>query len=384
MAQWDFVRITLQFLVLANHIDGLMYVDHTPDRSYFVFGPSGFKMPAFIFVSGVFGSSMKLDSITKMLCYTAGAGFFVNMLIETIVNLPPKNIGTVNFQTWYLVVLCACRLTITPLFHLARSLRVHVALPLATVVVACYGGRAITGRCLTSGRVSGDALMDEVCDAHNAFNELTFFAPFFALGLVASIKQWTELVNDRRFVCFSVASFVAWYAAIAMSPAFREWNDAACLGTQQCDTAHWPMSVQGPFDMGMATFLNWLRVLGLKTFITLAAIGTLAAMVAPLQRVAPRFMDVFLSLGARTIFSYLLHYPLFILLGQKMYADVLLQQVSAAAWPTVCVIIAVVETLVWCSSLTGLIFRWMILPYWLRSPWESCCELKRAASPLAN
>lgn len=196
------------------------------------------------------------------------------------------------------------------------------------------------------------------------WHQLTFFAPFFALGLCLPVRRWHALMNET-YVCVCSAVLVAlWYVALVFWEGFAEWADSACALPGQCtETSHFPDSVRSPYALGWATFYTFLKVLCQKALIGCAVLCVLGNATQPLSAILP--MESICAFGARTIYGYILHWPFFIVLGRRLHLELVLYTIPDGVWPLCCFLVAVIVAVIFSCRFTERLFRWMILPYWL-------------------
>jgi len=174
-AEWDLIKAIMLFFVILLHIgrQGFLQASLSHSQQVFFLILSPFAMPCFTFISGVWGASVESAALAKMLCYTLGTLVLAKLMLAVVLLCTPGPKGPAHmlqegdWVLWYLKCLAVWRLTLTPLFHVARQRGLPPAMPFVVVCAASYALR------------------------HSAWppptgwlRDCTFFAPFYAQGLL--------------------------------------------------------------------------------------------------------------------------------------------------------------------------------------------------------
>jgi len=352
VGEWDLIKAVMLFFVIVLHIgrNGWLKGGLSDGDQTFFLMLAPFPMPAFAFISGVFGASVGRSTMLKTLCYTLGTFLLAKMLGGMIVLTTPgprsfEDIRCVGFLVlWYLKSLAVWRFTLTPLFHYTSKRNVPALVPFVGVFLVCH-------------------VLRHLGLPHWA-REWIYFAPYYAQGLLLSASRWSELLADRRCTFVAYAFILVWCASLAM-PSVRDWNDVACAhGFSQCPNSHWPATMKFTRRaLSVSSFMTDVRIYASQDALSMAVMWIVAAFAAPLQAKAPRLAAVVFGIGTRTLYGYVLHFLLFLQLGVRM--GVSFPHMDSWIWCMISMPLAMQALFVFCSSLTGLLFTWVIMPFWM-------------------
>lgn len=277
-----------------------------------------FHMPAFIIISGYFSRSFdwRPDRLRKLVTSVA-VPYVVFELAYSLFKLaddPSHDISLLDpwFLTWFLAALFIWRLT-TPLWKIARW-----PLPLA-LVIACLAS--------ISPNIGDDLDLQRVLQ----------LSPYFVLGLCLKPEHFQWVRRRRMRVAavpiFAVAVVFAYWAARHMNPGWFFHRDAA----QQLGTPWWVGIVM-----------------------TLATFGCSVLLTACFFAWVPGRKTWFTSLGAGTLYGYLLHG--FVVKGAK-YLDVFdYRFVHRPVGEVAVTLIAAAVVTVLCTAPVRRVFRYVMEP----------------------
>mmetsp|Transcript_82788 Transcript_82788/g.229858 ORF Transcript_82788/g.229858 Transcript_82788/m.229858 type:complete len:797 (+) Transcript_82788:80-2470(+) len=362
---FDVARFVLEVLVVHAHLD---FFGLAANKSYMYM--SAFRMPTFIFIAGIFGSSMAYESIAKMLCCTVGTTTlmvlvrFVEWLLISGPGMVAENVG-VNFDIqkggpglWFLMAVFFLRLTVTPIFVVARALGLRKVVPLLFVKVVAF------------------FLMHWgyqwhlwIFGSYNWTNALAF-APYFALGLLQTPKEWDAIYKTRWVQAICVVYFVLWYLLI-LSPAFLQWNRFYCLPQRQikgCRAHFDPDQLLAPVTA--EAFLEDMVLHALRAGLALSFVGVVATACQALRPVLPQLVELAAGWGSRTLYTYVLHLHLATVLTQDAGVRSLTADLSQDTKLALALTLPVLVNVVFSSKGTEHWFRWLLLPYWMKDFWE--------------
>eukprot|EP00930_Biecheleria_cincta_P047460 TRINITY_DN32907_c0_g1_i1.p1 TRINITY_DN32907_c0_g1~~TRINITY_DN32907_c0_g1_i1.p1 ORF type:complete len:513 (-),score=64.23 TRINITY_DN32907_c0_g1_i1:97-1635(-) len=361
---WDIVRFILELWVICHHMPGgsggLMSNGHSPlDAWNRLFLPM--RMPAFSMLSGMFGSSLTRESLSKMFCYTFGTCLLASMLYTWEpghgLNLEKLSSGhMLPTHLWYLGLIPFWRLIITPLFHLMREkLKMPALVPFIATYVMLYFTRH---SCLE--------VYYQKTDAPNAFSvgalivtkthvgNFAFFGTFFALGLCMPASSWAQGLLQ------------AWTPVAALMLLGIYWTRYCNTSLDPFDGGHFPMYMQDD-SISIKGFMKDSLLMQQATCLTLSVLAVIAHFSVILQRYVPKVCEFIASCGSRTLYAYVLH-PLFI---QTIQSAVTWETCEKPVSAMMTIAFAMIMNVVLCTSGSELLFRWMLLPYWMLDvgPW---------------
>mmetsp|Transcript_71992 Transcript_71992/g.154009 ORF Transcript_71992/g.154009 Transcript_71992/m.154009 type:complete len:580 (+) Transcript_71992:49-1788(+) len=363
----DFIRLAMHLVIIAEHVSVALQVSGKDDpllemmpgmnTASMPYVSTHYKMCIFAILSGIFGASVDFDHLTNVLCYTLGAILFVDVIIGptlaclTVGELrysafsPPAMKGNFPDVKWYLWSLLIWRFAVSPLFAVARNLRLSALVPFALTLGLSF----VLPNCIPYGTFHRSP----------PFLDYTFaLAPFFAMGLLRPAKWWFAALESQTWTRIAVLICVMWYSCIILFPTstFSEWAQSDIRLTNFRSTG-----------------LTWGNILHLssltlsKVGISFAAMWVLAAVHDQFQRAVPRrFMDVLVGCGSRTLNGYVLH----MYVTCYVFVACMMKHAKPITNPSTFVlvtfIISVHACFTWCCKLTDKLVGWMLMPYWIK------------------
>jgi hypothetical protein len=254
-----------------------------------------------------------------------------------------------NYQTtWYLQAVLLWKLSMAPLQYAVGSNSIAKYTCFAVLCLAIYFILALFPVSI------------------GPYKNHIFLLAFYACGVFAPVETLMKKAGDSLpFALISMLCVVVWFACAFLFP---DWIclDLVMFSSEAGDDFTSPSSIADMKKVDFGTFVNFIRVGSLKLFITVAILCSLAYFSASLSKHAPSVREVLSKCGTRSLHGYLLHWALFVDLAD---ATCTYEQVAQAMprWSLYIFfwILPVVATFVVTSSLTGLLFDWMMRPYWL-------------------
>jgi len=376
MPNFDMIRFVLETLVIHAHI-GLIGLLPSPSPAMFM---SSFRMPAFMIISGVFGSNLAYESVSKLLCCTFGTlvlMIWVRMLEYRLIygdEYVASHLGK-GFHLdvaapglWFLVTLAVYRLLVSPLFYVARSRKLSPFFALAFVKVVSYFLMHWIGN------------SDAWILSKYIWGNILAFAPFFAVGLCGTPKEWDDLFKRRWFQAVGIAYFTAWYLLILNGP-FLEWNHSYCIPSFQphggCFAHFDPEQVSGPVNI--QTFLLDIVMFGLRIGIALSFCGIVVLVCEIAGRILPQIIELMAGWGSRTLYAYVIHLHCISILQE----DALLSFSRKYSKGTLTIIDAIVPlaiNITLSSQGSELWFKWLLMPFWIKDILEKVCASCKLAT----
>jgi len=405
---WDIIRCVLELMVIFTHTaEKLFPQSEVALATHQFFMP--FMMPAFTFLSGVFGSSVTYDSISNMLCYTVGMTILFECCFMLIKwgcgdDWPPAPSMDV-WELWYIGALVIWRLFISTFFHAGRLLHIprsvlwlvtllisyfaHIsAVPYVTVydpkgVGFVYAppnnGGFVYAPVLEGKRPTWAILISSITRWPTAMGllDMAWFAPFFAVGLCLSPSEWTNLLRQSRLQCFaliyvSVCLCLRYYINGPTQVLQSMWD----FGEGKHPLGHAPLETCiGPPNL--LSFCRYVMFITAKGTLAIGVVWVMAAVVSAAQGVYPTGVSLMAGWGSRTLYAYILHPELLSFLsGLKWSAHV---SPVCAFW--LCCFVTVLLNTVLSSKGTQNLLRWMMQPYWIKGNLESAVMLLRGVVP---
>jgi len=397
MPEWDVVKFLLMLAVVLTH------------TTYFIFPQAEFAsavrnaimpfmMPAFVLCSGIFGASVAYESVSRMICYTAGMTLlFEMMLISTRCACGDEWSQARKLdqlEHWYVAALLLWRLLVTPLFHLLKKLRIPGIVGLLLVLMVSYilhitgfplqrRVNAVTGRIfyaphLIVGRWYWPHLFSFVpWPTRFDLIDTAWFAPMFATGLLCSANEWCALMHKNWFSAISILYCSVWYASYVFLkgiPFIQTWLQTSGCGPIAC-LFHAPVETYaGPISIW--TLFSYIRFIAAEIILSLAVICTLVSFISGAKRVMPGMLCLMAEWGSRTLYTYIIHVPILIFMMQGGIT-VSLSTVPSALASCLCFLIALALNMLLASKGTELLFGWIIEPYWMKHGVENLILLSR-------
>jgi len=362
---FDVARFILEYFVIYSHLAGLLGLVDWGISQWL----TAYKMPAFIFITGVFGSSVAYESIAKMLCYTLGS--IVLLLVLRLIEIQfiwgpdqyARQVGS-NFNIndfapglWFLANLFVWRLIISPLFHAARRVErreVAVAGTFASLWVISF---------LLLGWTQ-----DFTVWIYGNYNwlHLLFFAPFFAAGLLKTREEWDALFRRPHFQLGCAIFFLAFHILTAIS-GFKHWNrSTSCLpaDAESCFAHLYPQAMYT--GVHASAFFYDLFLFLLRLGLAVSTVCLICAATDFVEGFVPQVTSLISGWGSRTLYAYVLHVHLFNMLDKDGYiADVTSRWADGSKFVVALILAAVINVSL---STRGceFWFHWFLRPYWLK------------------
>lgn len=343
MEHWDVLKFLCIFFVVWGH-----FLEGEDDG---MTGSRVLKMDGFAFVSGVFGSSMNKNSILRMMCYTLGTNILGGVLSGAAVmycaSLNSGELDPISFWNvpewgrlewfermrgyWYLWAILTWRLTITPLFFYSTEwFSLPKVVPFITVFVAVLAIPL--------------ALPYQIFQREwypLAFRIL-YLAPIFALGLLATPTEWNDLFGKS----YSQIIFLSFMVCVVLYYGPGTENVLAdYITNNKSNRITWA----GLYHDILHYAIKFCAVLAFAC-LTLPAVEFLSFL-------SPRTLAFITFSGARTLYVYVLHIPLFVV---ARGLGILKRVEPQVLWAP-----ALVTTFTFSSSLTELLFEWLVYPLWI-------------------
>eukprot|EP00928_Gymnodinium_smaydae_P097220 TRINITY_DN8752_c0_g6_i1.p1 TRINITY_DN8752_c0_g6~~TRINITY_DN8752_c0_g6_i1.p1 ORF type:complete len:537 (+),score=62.03 TRINITY_DN8752_c0_g6_i1:86-1696(+) len=389
--EWDSVKLFVQVMIVAQHIHLYLGFDQDdfkpfeanrfvmgglhPDQAassfahlgsfeeWLVFDYDGaFRMPAFAFISGVFGQKVEMITLLRVACYTYGTFFMCYLLSEfyylTTLGQVPRGGGV--GVLWYLVCLFWWRVTLSPVFDTLKNqflmLRLSVYVLITTWYFVCFD---LFGQ---STDVASQATWLIPNHSSGLLPDSSYFslAPFFACGLIIPSRQWTELLRNKSLQIAACFAMVLLCVGVTNS-AYKAWLSGHMLTLP----THWPLSpdLSQALDASrMCCHFGWLLY---KGFTTWAALWSVAALTSLLQALAPALTQRLLNAGERTMYSYVLHMHFLNMAADLCNARSILNQMTSLQFCFAVYASALFLVLILTSRLTEKCLHPVVMPFWL-------------------
>jgi len=192
-----------------------------------------FVWPAWFFLAGIFGSSLRYESVAKLMCYSLTTNILLacigTLFAVTSYHSEATPVGLVCGGSWILWCLLLYRMTITPLFHLARAIHVPV---LVLPVLLHFGSYTLRSRMPTTNidmdmqphQIEHLLLMAKSTNALLHAGLLN--APYFAAGLLMRPADWNALLCGLWFRFAVMINGLLWFV-LTLTPLL-------------CSLGHWP------------------------------------------------------------------------------------------------------------------------------------------------
>lgn len=316
-----------------------------------------FRMAAFAFISGVFGSNITSQALSKMLCYTLGTAFITTIVmcatgIAHNMIEPEFNITWLQDTEhlfygglWYLVDVFIWRLTISPLFHIMhKRLGMPSFIPFLTCILLMYAGRHL--HTPTATAPVQDSRLWTALQVLCTGDGVLYYGNFFALGLMIGPSSSAKAFLDARLL---IVAFLVLVGAYHYS-----W-DIVSSG------AHSPSTVNdGP--IGMHSFITDLKYLAVVSSFVLAALTCVAQIAALLTKLAPSSTDFIAGCGSRTLYAYVLQW---LVLRELQLQQIILNLPNEFAQNSFMLIAALVLNVILSCRGCESLFSWWVMPYWI-------------------
>jgi len=335
-----------------------------------------FVWPAWFFLAGIFGSSLTYESVARVMCYS----ITTNCLLASI--------GTVfaffNYESqalpfsaffggaWVLWCLLLYRLTITPLFHIARGLPVP-AVPacgclLSLIVIFSYVSRshmALTNVVvdLHARQIEHLLLMVKTYDA--TIRSALLNAPYFAAGLLMTPTQWNSLLSSTWFTCAAAGNGLVWFV-LTVTPLL------CSLGHWHCERP-WGVKLLIHAD-SLSGFTEDAVCYVQRMSAVLLLLCCLFAVASFLTRVAPTLSAYIGGCGSRIRYTITLFALWYMIRPCMLHPPQLPFHRSPGINDLTMGFPALLIALILTSSGTQQLFRWVVEPYWAKCFIEGSCK----------
>jgi hypothetical protein len=331
-----------------------------------------FVWPAWFLIAGMFGSSLTYESLATVACYGIATNIllFCISVFFTFFNYSSQSM-TQSFCSggaWVLWCLLLYRITLTPLFHLGRSLRIPGLFLLALVHFGSHMGRCPVpaATSLDTHPIGIEDLLLMVKPTDAAFYSTILYAPYFATGLLASHSHWNSLLSSAWFRCVAAVSGMLWCMLTA--------------GPVLCSMLRWrcPEKPWGILFMVHANHLSgyWEDVAWylMRTSAALIGLCMLFAWATVLRKLAPKFASSIEDCGSRVRYSLVLVVLWYMMRPSMLNPLHLPLQRSRGMTDLAMVCPAVLFGWILTNKGTQKLFQWIIEPYWVKRWIEGWCK----------
>lgn len=378
---WDVARFWLEMGVIFHHCWMKLFFCGWPYYSQYVFAwDSAWLMPAFVFTAGVFGASVSYKSMSSMLCCTCGTNCMAIILI-LVVNLAV--LGDWNYDPtsdglWFLWGIALWRVLISPPMYFLNAWQTKHAL--GKWPACCF----IAGVHVVSyfPMHAFDLLNFGDQWPGHASCEVVFYAPYFACGLLFSPAQWTSIFQHGITIASSVVYLVVWYGLLAWGgDVYHSWNDA--YRNHQDTNPHMPDSSRLG-GITIQTFIHDTEMAILRIGVMLSVACILVAGSSHLAKRFPVVISFMAGWGSRTMFAYVLHRICTAVLIYYGFKDVVRNKhnLPSLLQLPVAFLMTLMGNVVLSSQGTEWLFRWMLMPLWMRDGLEWICGCTMKTSGL--
>jgi len=333
--EWDFYRFVLEVLVVAHH------AQHGTATGSLAALIKSFRMPAFVFIGGVFGRSMRYDSVANMFCCTAVACSLMSAL--------KGSIGSANHkQLWFIWSVLVWRLTVTPFFYLTSKVWDDARM------------RALSFILVTAVSYFLYPLAFNILFAQ----EIVYFAPMFAFGILATPGQWMHVFEQSYFFVGSAVMIAGWVICAVLHHMITGQQNRSALNQIMKAIEEIGGDGDGP---AICSYPCFIRDIILRLFISLCVLCLLTWFCKRLERHAPLTHGLVTGWGSRTLYVYALHTSLIKRTPAWMSTDH--TAVVTCFW--LAVLYAVFVNAIMGSEGAKLLFKWVLQPYWARRATEN-------------
>eukprot|EP00930_Biecheleria_cincta_P045005 TRINITY_DN31012_c0_g1_i1.p1 TRINITY_DN31012_c0_g1~~TRINITY_DN31012_c0_g1_i1.p1 ORF type:complete len:517 (+),score=49.95 TRINITY_DN31012_c0_g1_i1:25-1551(+) len=324
---WDIMRFALECLVIYNHVVSSWVTEGMGLQDVLERAGRPIRMGGFAMVSGVFGSSMTADSVSKMFCYTLGTtALAVAFYLCTLSDYP--------MHLWYLQSLLMWRLTLTPCFYVFAELEIPSIVPMLISHVLLYFARHL-----------------QLADSLRVEPETFWYGFAFSVGLLFPVGTWTKTMLHRGSLAGAVFILACYYSDCFLTP-FDPW----------LTDGHAPAWVFSA-PMGIHGFIKDTVLACVQSVLALAALIIIAHASTLFSKIAPQSCEFVAGCGSRTLYAYVLHMWLKVGMAEgfpELYC--LTQSPHSILWATG---LTLWLNVVLCMRGSERLFRWMLLPYWM-------------------
>lgn len=332
-----------------------------------------FVWPAWFFMAGIFGSNMAYESLTRVICYSVTTNCLLAS-IGTLLSLVNYHSQALPFSAffggaWVLWCLLLFRLTITPLFHISRALRVPPVLLVALIHFCSYASRLHMSPTdvvvdLHARQIEHLLLMVKTYNA--TIQSALLNAPYFAAGLLMTPTHWHSLLSSTWFVGIAAANGLVW-VILTVTPLL------CSLGHWQCPERPWGVKLLIHAD-NLSGFFEDAVCYVTRMSAVLVLLCILLAGASFLTSMAPNISSHLGACGSRirytiTLFAiwYMIRPCILVTPKLPFYQSTGMNDITMG-FPAL--FIALILT----SSGTQQLFRWIVEPYWAKCCFEGCCS----------
>jgi len=313
---WDAVKFFLVGCVLFGHTD--MFMENWMGRQY-MWWALPYGIAGLVFVTGVFSATPagQLFASTKSYMVTL-VGIpctllLFDLMISFVCLITP---GIHIFQVgrsgveWYLECMMVWRPVLPFMFNVLKKIRIPGEVTLLMIYLSTY---CIWVQFPVDPEVVSSNLADIVVfQSMYPWRLLVVQAPFFALGMVRTPEEWQSMFSHRTSKIIGCTTFAVYSIGINFSPLFRSAYDTSCVLDEQCKGLWFPVSIYSVNEFSLATLAQFSWIYLQRTILILALVPTMAVITDCVKAFAPITAKMWLAMGTRTFYGYLLHWVLWI------------------------------------------------------------------------
>jgi hypothetical protein len=390
--EWDWCKSICMWAVILGHTQGFFGSIGVGTPFFYhnwIFIP--FSIPLFVAISGVFSERVHAKYWLSTLVGMPFAILSFNLVIRVVCLITPGifdgkhdpllghswwrlGIGSID---WYLYCLIVWRVIWPPLFCFTRRIKIP---NLVTVAFSWL----VTYFFLNSSLLRW--LYDQGIDRYFPIMQFVYHMPTFTFGLLYSSKEWSDILNrSNRVTIAALVLFLFHHGAMMFWKDYIDFNSVSCwhLGDDyvfhgrhvSCSTGSFipiefvthSITIQ---TLGSFLLINFIKVANF--FMYLPAWGV---MFRATRYLSPRLARLVAGNGSRSMYSYLLHWCLWIVPAVRtgFAARVMLWYTPhdgwnssdllehCVAWPLSVVVLHIVG-----SELSERIFSFMVMtPLWI-------------------
>mmetsp|Transcript_72023 Transcript_72023/g.154165 ORF Transcript_72023/g.154165 Transcript_72023/m.154165 type:complete len:798 (-) Transcript_72023:186-2579(-) len=360
---FDIIKGVCQVLVVQTHVT-LAWpganMSEPLDASFF----APYKMPVYSLIAGIFGASLKYDSMAKMLCYTIGTSILIFLIYVMAVLVVSGSAGFAHMmvsnpmeELWFLGALLLWRTFLTPMFHLARSMSIpKLAMTAITIALS-----VVVMAFIPMQNMRNFAMYD--------VQHFFYYSSLFAVGLARTPEEWHAHLKSKWARAFGAAFFL-WWHLMRLSPRFEVWN----LGYGNLynyyfglfNFHYYPGAFEFPLSWSFWGYHVLLEVLNCCLAVSFMIV--MSMVIDVIEMVAPRVNTYLASWGSRSMYSYVLHITLThfleIAFGHTNF-EWGTPATTSCTWIFACMI-----SWTFASKGTEKIFRPIVLPFWMKDAVE--------------
>jgi len=367
MPEFDVARCVLECMVVYEHMS---FIGLNSIKQHWM---SAYRMPGFVFVAGIFGTSMEWRSVSSMWCYTLGTtGLLVVvhavelLIIHGKLSWPGNPFFGVDkdvnnaAHTWFVICLAFWRTIVTPLYFCAR--RYFCLTPWAFLAILWV----VTWVLMHTTTDFSAGLWGNYNWVHSLY-----FAPIFAAGFMKTPAEWSALFSNRRVQAAALGYFVLWYL-LTLSPSVVKFNRVYCLpllDSKNCYNHFYGSIMRDP--MSFRGFVYDVVLYVVRMGITLAFTALIYPFTEVCSYLSPKITDLLAGWGSRTLYTYVLHLHFISIISGEGGINTY----EIGSWPRLVrvilpIFLAVALNATFASKGSERWFRWLLIPLWLKD-WGS-------------